>query len=104
MSRIMDTSDEWIQQRAGIVTRRFASPREASSDLAVPAAEEAAWKAAGLGKEAIDYVIFATMNPDFYFPGSGAVFNRKLGIGGVPCLTSASSVRDSSSACSSPMR
>src|SRR4029453_6035985 len=85
MSRIMDTSDEWIQQRTGIVTRRFAAAGEASSDLAVPAAEEAL-RDAGVGKETIDYVVFATMNPDFYFPGSGAVFNRKIGLARVPCL------------------
>jgi len=85
MSRIMDTSDEWIQQRTGIVTRRFAADHEASSDLAVPAAEQAL-QDAGIGKDAIDYVVFATMNPDFYFPGSGAVFNRKIGLARVPCL------------------
>lgn len=85
MSRIMDTSDEWIQQRTGIVTRCFAASDEASSDLAVPAAEEAL-RGAGIGKDAIDYVVFATMNPDFYFPGSGAVFQRKIGLSRVPCL------------------
>jgi len=81
----MDTSDEWIQQRTGIVTRRFAAPEQASSDLAVPAAE-AALADARIGKSEIDYVVFATMNPDYYFPGSGAVFNHKMGLGRVPCL------------------
>src|SRR5882672_9212299 len=85
MSRIMDTSDEWIQQRTGIVTRHFAAAGEASSDMAVPAAGEAL-RDAGIGKDAIDYVVFATMNPDFYFPGSGAVFQRKAGMARVPCL------------------
>ena len=85
LSRLMDTSDEWIQQRTGIATRRFARPDQATSDLAVPAAE-AALKDAGMSKDDIDYVVFATMTPDFYFPGSGPLFGHKLGLQGVPVL------------------
>jgi len=85
MSRIMDTSDEWIRQRTGIVTRRFADEGQATSDLAVPAAEMAV-RDAGIDKSEIDYVVFATMTPDYYFPGSGNVFQRKFGLGKVPCL------------------
>ena len=85
LSRVMDTSDEWIRQRTGIVTRHFADLDQATSDLAVPAAE-AALRDAGLDKGDIDYVIFATMTPDFYFPGSGSVFQHKLGLAPVPCL------------------
>jgi 3-oxoacyl-[acyl-carrier-protein] synthase-3 len=83
LSRIMETSDEWVRQRTGIVTRHYADPDQASSDLAVPAAE-AALKEAGLEKREVDYVIFATMTPDFYFPGSGSIFQHKLGLGHVP--------------------
>lgn len=85
LARAMDTDDEWIRQRTGIVTRRFADLDQASSDLAVPAAEEAL-REAGLAKREIGYVVFATMTPDFYFPGSGPVFLHKLGVRGVPCL------------------
>jgi len=85
MSRIMDTSDEWIRQRTGIVTRRFADEQHATSDLAVPAAEMAL-RDAGIEREEIDFVLFATMTPDYYFPGSGNVFQRKLGLDRVPCL------------------
>ncbi len=85
LSRIMDTSDEWIQQRTGIVTRRFAEEGQATSDLAVPAAEQALAES-GLERSDIDYVVFATMTPDYYFPGAGPVFARKLGLRGVPCL------------------
>jgi 3-oxoacyl-[acyl-carrier-protein] synthase-3 len=85
LARIMDTSDEWIRQRTGIVTRHFAGAGEGTSDLAVPAAERALADA-GLAKESIDYVVFATMTPDFYFPGSGAILQRKLGLPPVPCL------------------
>ncbi len=85
MARVMDTSDEWIRQRTGIVTRRFAGRDQATSDLAVPAGQRAI-DAAGLVKAAIDYVVFATMTPDHYFPGSGPAFAHKLGLGSVPCL------------------
>lgn len=85
ISRLMDTSDSWIRQRTGIVTRRFANVDQATSDLAVPAAEQAIAEA-GLAKSEVDYVVFATMTPDFYFPGSGPIFARKFGIQGVPCL------------------
>ena len=85
MALLMDTSDEWIQQRTGIAARRFADPDTATSDLAVPAAEQALL-GAGMEKEEIDYVIFATMTPDTYLPGSGPIFQRKLGLGTVPCL------------------
>ena len=85
LSRIMDTSDEWIRQRTGIATRRFAAEDKATSDIAVPAAEMAI-EDAGLRKEEIDYVLFATMTPDHYFPGSGNIFQHKLGLGKIPCI------------------
>ena len=83
LSRIMETSDEWIRRRTGIVTRHFADPGQATSDLAVPAAEMAIADA-GLRKDEIEYVIFATMTPDHYFPGSGPLFQDKCPP--VPCL------------------
>ena len=69
LSRVMDTSDAWVRKRTGIVTRHFADLDQATSDLAVPAARQAVSEA-GLEPEQIDYVIFATMTPDYYFPGS----------------------------------
>ncbi len=85
ISRIMDTSDEWIQVRTGIKTRHFVTEARPSSDMAVPAAQ-AAIADAGLQTSDIDYVIFATMTPDYYFPGSAPFLQRKLGLEGVPCL------------------
>ena len=85
LSRLMDTSDAWIRQRTGIRERRFANRDQASSDLAVPAARDAI-RAAGLSPQDIDYVVFATMTPDFYFPGSAPVFQHKVGLGQIPCL------------------
>src|SRR5712691_5011368 len=97
LSRIMDTSDDWIRQRTGIVTRRFADLDKSTSDLAVPAAEQAV-QDAGMQKDEIDYVILATMNPDLYFPGSGGALQRKMGLATSPVSTSGSSARASSSA------
>jgi 3-oxoacyl-[acyl-carrier-protein] synthase-3 len=85
LSRVMDTSDEWIRVRTGIAERHYASPDQATSDLAVPAAR-AAIEDAGLAITDIDYLVFATMTPDYYFPGSAPFLQRKLGLEQVPCL------------------
>jgi 3-oxoacyl-[acyl-carrier-protein] synthase-3 len=85
LARVMDTSDEWIQVRTGIVKRHYASPDQASSDLAIPAARQAI-ENAGLEPKDIDYVIFATMTPDYFFPGSAPFLQRGLGLEHVPCL------------------
>jgi 3-oxoacyl-[acyl-carrier-protein] synthase-3 len=85
MSRVMDTSDEWIRQRTGIVTRRFAAIDQATSDLAAAAAEGAIVEA-GIDKSEVDYVLVATMTPDYYFPGVAPILQRKLGLPPVPCL------------------
>ncbi len=85
LAKLMDTSDEWIQVRTGIARRQYAAPDQATSDLAVPACAQAL-NNAGLKPEDIDYVIFATMTPDFFFPGSAPFLQRKLGLEQVPCL------------------
>ncbi len=85
LARLMETSDEWIQRRTGIVTRHYAGSGEASSDLAVPAARMAI-EAARLAPADIDYLIFATMTPDYYFPGSAPLLQRKLELPLLPGL------------------
>ncbi len=85
LALLMDTSDEWIRQRTGIVTRRYADPDQTTSDLAAQAAQ-AAIEDAGIAKEEIDYVLFATMTPDYYFPGAGPLLQHRLGLKPVPCL------------------
>lgn len=85
LSRVMDTSDEWIRQRAGIAQRHFAPEGCGVSDLALPACQQAI-AAAGLTPRDIDYVLFNTMTPDYVLPGSGALLAAKLGIHGVPAL------------------
>ncbi len=85
LTQLMETSDEWIQQRSGIVERRWAENGVGSSDLAQRAAEVALTRA-GLEASDLDCLIVATLSPDVYFPGSGVFLQRKLGIKGIPCL------------------
>ena len=85
LARVMDTSDQWIQARTGIRQRYFARNGEGPSDLAIVAARKAI-DDAGIEVSDIDYIIFATMTPDYFFPGSGPLLGAKLGISGVPAL------------------
>jgi 3-oxoacyl-[acyl-carrier-protein] synthase-3 len=84
MARIMDTSDAWIRERSGVEQRYFAAPGMATSDLGTAAAEKALL-AAGVSKQEVDMVVFATMTPDHYFPGCGTLLQSKLGLRPVPC-------------------
>jgi 3-oxoacyl-[acyl-carrier-protein] synthase-3 len=86
LSKLMPTSDEWIQQRTGIKERRFIEADGiGASDLAVPAAKMAVERA-GRSLGDVDMIIFATLSPDVYFPGSGCLLGQKLGMPGVPAL------------------
>ena len=79
LSRLMDTTDEWIQQRTGIRERRYARKGTSSVDLGVEAAK-AALADASLDPGEIDLVLFATMTPAHYFPGNGGIAAAKLGM------------------------
>ncbi|HQY63197.1 MAG TPA: beta-ketoacyl-ACP synthase III [Polyangiaceae bacterium] len=85
LSRVMDTSDAWIAQRSGIRQRHFAGEGVGASDLAYEASKRAI-EAAGIEAKEIDYILFATMTPEYIFPGSGGLLGAKLGIAGVPAL------------------
>jgi 3-oxoacyl-[acyl-carrier-protein] synthase-3 len=85
LEKLMDTSDEWIRQRSGIVTRRHVEPGIGSSDLAYQAALKAI-DDAGINKEEIDFIIAATLSPDHYFPGIGVMVQAKLGINTIGAL------------------
>ncbi len=77
-SKTLDTSDEWIRTRTGIVERHWAAPNEASSDLAVAAAKKA-MAAAGIGPQDLDTIICATMTPDHIIPSTAALIQQALG-------------------------
>jgi 3-oxoacyl-[acyl-carrier-protein] synthase-3 len=79
IEKMMDTSDDWIQQRTGIVERRWVSEGTSTSDLALEASLKAI-KNAGLINRDIDMIIFATLSPDHDFPGTGCFLQAKLEI------------------------
>ena len=79
MSLLMDTSDEWIRQRTGIEQRRYARKGTSSADLGHEAADRAL-SAANLEPGDLDFIVFATMTPDHYFPGNGGLLAKKLGL------------------------
>ncbi|MEM9068143.1 MAG: beta-ketoacyl-ACP synthase III [Myxococcota bacterium] len=85
LGKVMETSDEWIHPRTGIRQRHFVSEGEGVSDLAVIAARKAI-EDAGIEADEVDFIIFATMTPEFIFPGSGGLLGAKLGIPRVPAL------------------
>jgi 3-oxoacyl-[acyl-carrier-protein] synthase-3 len=83
LARIMDTSDEWIRTRSGIEQRHYADPGEGSAELGMIAAQNAL-AAAERTTSDIDAVIFATMTPNYFFPGNGPVLQAKMGFGSIP--------------------
>ena len=85
LEKKMDTSDEWIRQRSGIVERRHVEPGVGSSDLAYEAALRAI-EDAKIDKSEIDFIIAATLSPDHYFPGIGVIVQAKLGLSGIGAL------------------
>src|SRR5438093_7465072 len=85
LARIMDTSDEWVRERTGVETRYYVDAGTATSDLAVGAAARAL-EMARKSKDDIDLIVFATMTPDHFFPGSGGLLQAKLGMRSIPCL------------------
>lgn len=79
LSKMMDTSDEWIQERTGIQERRWI--KEGTNDTSAVMGAKAAKIAierAGLTKDDIDFIVFATLSPDYYFPGCGVLIQDLL--------------------------
>jgi 3-oxoacyl-[acyl-carrier-protein] synthase-3 len=78
LSQMVDTSDEWIVDRTGIRERRVAEPKQALSDLALPAARTALEMAGTRGQD-VDLLIVATVTPDMAFPSTAAILADQLG-------------------------
>jgi len=85
LSRVMETNDDWIRERSGVVERRYVESGVASSDLGAEAAR-AALADAGMAADEVDYIVCATMTPDHFFPGCGTLLQQKLGIRPIPAL------------------
>ncbi|TAH02109.1 MAG: ketoacyl-ACP synthase III [Sphingobacteriales bacterium] len=78
LMKVMDTSDEWIQERTGIKERRYAKRTgETTTTMAVEAAAIAIERA-GITAQDIDFIVFATLSPDYYFPGCGVLVQRAM--------------------------
>lgn len=87
LSKLMDTSDEWIQERTGIKARRWVEKGsgDTTATMGVKASKQAIERA-GIDKDAIDFIIFATLSPDMYFPGPGVQVQHALDIKTVGAL------------------
>ena len=78
LTRYMDTSDAWIQERTGIRERRYADRTEETTATMGIEAARIAIERAGITAQDIDFIIFATLSPDYYFPGCGVLVQREL--------------------------
>jgi 3-oxoacyl-[acyl-carrier-protein] synthase III len=85
LARMMETSNEWIIERTGIEERRWVSEGETGAALATAASREAIERA-GLQPRDIDMIIYATLSPDYNFPGTGVFVQRALGLREIPCI------------------
>ncbi|HRN48873.1 MAG TPA: beta-ketoacyl-ACP synthase III [Niabella sp.] len=86
LTHLMDTNDAWIQERTGIQERRYAKRFEETTATMGAEAAKVAIERAGITKDDIDFIIFATLSPDYYFPGCGVLVQRLLGIGEIGAL------------------
>ena len=78
LTRFMDTSDAWIQERTGIKERRFAHRTEETTATMGIEAAKIAIERAGITPQDIDFIVFATLSPDYYFPGCGVLVQRAM--------------------------
>jgi 3-oxoacyl-[acyl-carrier-protein] synthase III len=86
LSKIIDTNDEWIQERTGIQRRRYIVKGEDTTTTMGVKAAKIAIERAGVSNDDIDFVIFATLSPEYYFPGPGVLVQRDLGLKTVGAL------------------
>ncbi|MDC6390050.1 ketoacyl-ACP synthase III [Maribacter sp. PR1] len=86
LSKLMDTNDAWIQERTGIKERRHVIKGEDTTTSMGVKAAKIAIERSGISKDDIDFIVFATLSPDYYFPGPGVLVQRDLGIKTVGAL------------------
>ena len=87
LSQLMDTNDQWIQERTGIRQRRWAVKGDGDTtfSMGLKAAKNAI-RNSGIDKQDIDFIVFATLSPDYYFPGPGVQVQEALEIDTVGAL------------------
>lgn len=86
LAKTIDTSDEWIQERTGIKERRFFNPDKDTVANMASRAAKMALERAGLEARDIEFIVFATITPDYFFPGSGVLLQRELGLEGIGAI------------------
>src|SRR5512144_671955 len=83
LSRLMDTSDEWIRTRTGIQERRWVREGETGTELSRRAADQAL-DMAGISAGELDAIVYATCSPDHFIPGNGVLLQRLMGLPAIP--------------------
>ena len=86
LSTLMDTNDAWIIERTGIKERRWIDPAKDTVANMAAKATRMALQRAKLTESDIEFIVFATITPDYFFPGSGVLLQRELGLAGIPAL------------------
>ncbi len=86
LSEIIDTNNEWIIERTGIEERRFIDPTKDTVANMAAKATHMALERANLEVKDIDFIVFATITPDYFFPGSGVLLQRELGLESIGAL------------------
>src|SRR5215217_3932947 len=86
LTQWMETSDEWIQERTGIRERRYFEHGKDTNYSMAAAASRQALERAGLSPNDIDVIVYATITPDYFFPGSAFLMQRELGMDGKPVI------------------
>jgi len=86
LSSIMDTNNEWIVERTGIHERRWVDPAKDTVANMAAKASRMALQRAGLTEKEVEFIVFATITPDYFFPGSGVLLQRELGLESIGAL------------------
>jgi 3-oxoacyl-[acyl-carrier-protein] synthase-3 len=86
LSQMMDTNNEWIVERTGIQERRWFAPGVDTVTSMSVAASKMAIERAGIHTKEVDFIVFATITPDYFIPGNGVLVQRELGLQGVGAL------------------
>ena len=86
LTNLMETTDEWIVERTGIKERRWINPEQDTVANMAAKATRMALQRANLSEKDIDFIVFATITPDYFFPGSGVLLQRELGLENIAAL------------------
>jgi len=86
LTKFVDTSDEWIRERTGIEKRRWFNPEKDTVANMATRASKMAIDRAGIDVKEIEFIVFATITPDYFFPGSGVLTQRELGLQGIGAI------------------